>query len=122
VGGFLLIEVHGARGADFLAGAALALLYEDALVTVDGIFQRHGLGVFHVGGFALGEPNIVGIDGFFGALLGAGAAADALGDIDVAGMLDQFDLEIPRFTPDLFDFAEGSQLDVQMPADLDQFG
>ena len=122
MGGFLLIEVHGARGADFLAGAALALLQEDALVAVDGIFQRHGLGVFHVGGLALGEPNVVGIDGFFGALLGAGAAADALGDIDVAGMLDQFDLEIPRLTPDLFDFAESSQLDVQMPADLDQFG
>jgi hypothetical protein len=122
VGGFLLIEVHGARGADFLAGAALALFYKDALVAVDGIFQRHGLGVFHVGGLALGEPNIVGIDGFFGALLGAGAAADALGDIDVAGVLDQFDLEVPRLTPDLFDFAESSQLDVQMPADLDQFG
>ena len=122
MGGFLLIEVHGARGADFLAGAALALLYKDALVAVDGVFQRHGLGVFHVGGLALGEPDVVGIDGFLGALLGAGAAADALGDIDVAGMLDQFDLEVPRLTPDLFDFAESSQLDVQMPADLDQFG
>jgi hypothetical protein len=37
-------------------------------------------------------------------------------------MLDQFDLEIPRLTPDFFNFAERSQLDVQMPADLDQFG
>jgi hypothetical protein len=71
---------------------------------------------------ALGEPHVVFVLDFFGTLLGAGAAADALGDIDVAGVLDQFDLEVPRLTPDLFDFAESSQLDIQMPADLDQFG
>jgi hypothetical protein len=57
-----------------------------------------------------------------GTFLGAGAAADALADVDVAGVLDELHLEVARFTPDLFDFAEGSQLDVQMPADLDQFG
>jgi len=37
-------------------------------------------------------------------------------------VLDELHLEVARFAPDLFDFAEGSQLDVQMPADLDQFG
>jgi len=37
-------------------------------------------------------------------------------------MLDQFNFEIPRLTRDVLDFTESSQLDVQMPADLDQFG
>jgi hypothetical protein len=36
-------------------------------------------------------------------------------------VLDELDLEVPRLTRDLLDLAEGSQLDVQMPADLDQF-
>jgi hypothetical protein len=36
-------------------------------------------------------------------------------------MLDELDLKISSLAPYIFDFAEGSQLDVQMPADLDQF-
>jgi hypothetical protein len=122
VKGFLLVEVHGPHGADLLAGAALALFNIDALIPVDGVFQRHRLGIFYIGRLTLGEPHVVSIDGLLGALLGAGAAADALGNIDVAGMLDQFNFEIPRLTRDVLDFAESSQLDVQMPADLDQFG
>jgi len=37
-------------------------------------------------------------------------------------MIQNLDLEIARLTADGFDFAEGSQLDIEMPADLDQFG
>jgi hypothetical protein len=37
-------------------------------------------------------------------------------------VLQKLDLEVSRLAFDFLDFAEGSQLDVQMPADLDQFG
>jgi hypothetical protein len=36
-------------------------------------------------------------------------------------VFEQFDFKISRFSLDIFYFAERSQLDVQMPADLDQF-
>jgi hypothetical protein len=51
----------------------------------------------------------------------AGRAARALVLDDVPGLLDQGDLEIPCFSFNVFDFGEGENLDIWMPADLDQF-
>jgi hypothetical protein len=36
-------------------------------------------------------------------------------------LLEQLYLKMTRLAFYIFDFTEGSQLDVQMPADLDQF-
>jgi len=59
VKGFLLVEVHGPHGADLLAGAAFALFNKvDALIPVDGVFQRHRLGVFHIGALRLESPTL----------------------------------------------------------------
>jgi hypothetical protein len=37
-------------------------------------------------------------------------------------VLQELDGEIPRRARDVLDFGERSQLNIQMPADLDQFG
>jgi hypothetical protein len=37
-------------------------------------------------------------------------------------MLGQLDFKITRFTANAFDFSKGQKFDIDMPADLDQFG
>jgi hypothetical protein len=53
---------------------------------------------------------------------GAVAAAGALDRINVTGMFGESDGEISRLTFNGFYFTVCYQVDVQMPADLDQFG
>jgi hypothetical protein len=57
-----------------------------------------------------------------GADFQAGAAAGALGGIDIAGFLFQGGGEIPGFAGDILQFGKREQLDVGVPADLDQLG
>jgi len=117
-----LIEIHCVGRAQLFAGPAFAFVQPDAIVPIDGIFQGNGLGIRHIGGFALDKAHVVGIADLFGTLFGTFAAGNALALIDIAGMIQDLDLEITGLAADGFDFAEGSQLDVEMPADLDQFG
>ena len=117
----LLVEIDRSHRTDFFTGTAPVFLDVDAAVSVDAVFERHRLGVLHEGGPALAEPGVVSVDDLLGALFGTGAAADAQGLIDVAGLAGDIDGKTADFPLDLLDFAEGSQLDVQMPADLDQF-
>jgi len=42
--------------------------------------------------------------------------------INISGVVDQRDLEISRLTLHAFDFTAHHQIDIYMPADLDQFG
>jgi len=42
--------------------------------------------------------------------------------IDKPRFVGQCDCKIPWFTPNCLDFRVCDQVDVQMPADLDQFG
>jgi hypothetical protein len=37
-------------------------------------------------------------------------------------MLGQLDFKIARFTANALDFGKGQKFDIDMPADLDQFG
>ena len=97
----LLVEVHGAGGTEFLTGLAFAALFEvNAGVLVNGKFQRHRLGIKHIGGFAVTQPLVEFIGNFLGALLGADAAGDAFGRVDEPGPLLHGYLEIPRLTGD----------------------
>jgi len=64
----------------------------------------------------------MGIGNFFGAFFRAGAAGDALFHIDESRALNQIDLKVALFATKVFDFAEREYIDIDMPADLDQFG
>jgi len=65
--------------------------------------------------------------GFLGHLgnrtiVNTGPATGAQIRYDGAGALFDLDLEITRFAFDRFQIGIGDQFDIQMPADLDQYG
>ena len=58
----------------------------------------------------------------FGAFFCAQTACNALVHIHIARVLQHLDAETPFTARNLLDVAQGEQLDILMPADLDQFG
>ena len=94
----------------------------DAVVGIDGIFERHGLGIFHISRFSLGQTHIIGVDDLLGAFVRADTACDAFVFYDKPGMFQDLHREMARFPVDRFDFTQCDDLYIQMPADLDQFG
>ena len=119
----LLGEIHRPGGAKFFAGFAFAALLEiNAGVFVYGILGGHRLGIAQVSRFTLGQAQVVFIGHFLRAFLGAQAAGNALGHIDIARHLAHLDREITRLAADADDLGRGHDLDVNMPADLDQLG
>ena len=105
----------------FLTGFAFAANQIDALLGIQGIFKRNGLGILHVCRFALVKARLVFIGNFFGTFFGTDAAGDTFFHINVTRVLDQFDLKIACFAANTFDFRECQQFDIDVPADLDQF-
>ena len=119
---FRVLEVDGAGRAEFFAGPALALGQIDAVFGIDGILQRHRLGIRDVNRFAVDQAFVVFICYPFGTLLGAQAAGDALVHVHIARVLENGDREVSLFAGNCGDFGQGEQFDVDVPADLDQFG
>jgi hypothetical protein len=118
----LIFEVDGAGRAEFFAGFALALEEIDAGIGIDRVFERHRLGILHVNGFAFAQAAVIGVGNFLGTFFGTGIAGNALFHVDVTGVLGQFDFKIALFAVNALNFAERQQFDVDVPADLDQFG
>jgi hypothetical protein len=56
------------------------------------------------------------------AVFDTGAAACTKIHVDAARTLVDFDLEIPLFTRNALDIRKGNEFNVDVPADLDQFG
>jgi hypothetical protein len=56
------------------------------------------------------------------AVFDTGAAPGTKIHIDAASTLIDFDLKIPFFPRNGVHFSESNQFDVDVPADLDQFG
>jgi hypothetical protein len=92
------------------------------LIRVDRIFKGNCLGILNINRLAFGQPAVVRVGDFFGAFFRAQTTGDTLVRVYIAGVLDQLDLEIALCTADAFDFGKGEKFDVDMPADLDQFG
>jgi hypothetical protein len=80
------------------------------------------LSILHVNRLAFGQARVICVGNFLGAFFRTGAAGDAFVHIDVTRMLGQLDFKITRFTANAFDFSKGQKFDIDMPADLDQFG
>jgi hypothetical protein len=118
----LIIKVDGIGRAELFTGFTFAADEIDALIGVDGVFQRYGLSILYVNRLAFGQSTVVCIGNFFGAFFRAQAAGDAFIRIHIARILDQLDLEIARISADAFYLGKGEKLDVDVPADLDQFG
>jgi hypothetical protein len=80
------------------------------------------MGVVLVDRLALGEPLVVVVGGLDGADLGALAAARAFGEVHVTGVFADDRGEVPGLALQFNEFRIGEQIDVDVPADLDQFG
>ena len=126
--GFLLFKVDGSLFTEFLACFAFALfaringLEVQTGFSVDRILQGHRLSEGDVNGLALVLTQIKLVRDFFGALLSTNTAPDAFVFINVPGNFQDFDLEISGVATDAFNFGKGDEVNVGVPADLDQLG
>ena len=117
----LIIELDGVCRAEFLACPAFSLLKEDTVFRVNGIFEWDGLGIFYVGGLALGQSGFIFVYDLFRALFRTHAAGDTFVRIHITRVLGELDFKIPLFSGYTLNFCKSEQLDVDVPADLDQF-
>jgi hypothetical protein len=117
-----LFEIDRVGGTEFLAGSAFPLLEINAFLRVNGVLEGNRLGVLDVNRLAFDQPLVEGVIHLFGTFFSTGPAADALVHPDIAGVFEDLHLEISGGSFHISDFAEGQQFDIEMPADLDQFG
>jgi len=99
----LVVEVYCTRGTKLLTGAAFPFLEIDAMVFIDDILERHGLGVLHIHGLSLHEAFIVFTVHFLRAFFSAGAAGNALLQVYIAGAFENPYFEVPLCTADIQD-------------------
>jgi hypothetical protein len=119
---FLLGKIDCACRTELLASPAFAFLEIDTVVPIDAILQRHGLRVLDVNGLARDQVLVVGIIHLFRAFLSTCPARNTLARVHKSGMLENAYGKIAGYAADGRDLRQGQDFDVEMPADLDQFG
>ena len=80
-----------------------------------------GLGIFLKNRLSLPEALIIFIGQCNGADMGAVATGRAFCGINIAGMFSNKDSEVAFRAIDLLHFSTSDEVDIRMPADLDQF-
>ena len=93
----------------------------DAVIRINHIFERYCLGILHIDGFAFSQALVVFILDLAGASLGTDPAGDTFIHVHIARTLTDSYCKIPRITLNGFHIRQGDEIDVQVPADLDQF-
>jgi hypothetical protein len=88
----------------------------------DGIAAGDGLGVLFKGRLAPGKTLVVLVGQLDGADFGAFPATGTFGQVYEAGLLPELGFKIPGFSVQSQYLGIGQEFDVQVPADLDQFG
>jgi hypothetical protein len=119
---FLVLKVDGLGRTEFLADLASSFREKDAVDRVDGIFQRNRLGILDVNRFSLADARIVLIINLRRAFLRAKATGDTFLRVHIPGVLNHLDLKISFLPGDALHLRQRQELNIQMPADLDQFG
>jgi len=87
----------------------------------DGVSARVSLSVTFIGDFPVVQSQVEQIGHFNGTSIGAVAASGAGVQVNMASLLVNNGGEIALFTAYLLDFTERQELNIYMPADLDQF-
>jgi len=115
-----LVKINSFIFADTLADAAFLFLeIKTAFIYIRD--ERDSLRIIDVDGliFRYGLVELVRV--LHRAVFHAGGTTPAFVLVDIAGLLDQCDLEITSLAFDATDFGVGQYLDVLLPVDLDQF-
>ena len=119
---FFLIEIHGIGRTEFHTGLAFTFFKIDTVVCVNDIFEGYGLGILYIDCLAFGKTLVIFIVYLAGAFCGAYAAGDAFIHIHVAGAFTNGYRKMPCLAFNRYNIRQCDQVNVQMPADLDQFG
>jgi hypothetical protein len=119
---FLLAEIDCPGRAELLAGSTFPFFKVDTMGAVNGVFQGNGLWILHIGRFAGVQSLIKGIFHLSRTFLGANPTRNTLIHINVAWELPQRYRKTSRFPLQIFYLRQGMKLNIQVPADLDQFG
>jgi len=119
---FLILKIDRLGWTKFFTGLASPLRKKDTVDGVNGILQGNGLRIFHMDRFSLGKTRIIFTIHFGRAFLSTETAGNTFRRIHIAWVLNDFDFKIPLFPGDALHLGEGQELNVEMPADLDQFG
>jgi hypothetical protein len=126
--GFFLLKINGIIFTELLAGLTFSLLASingleiEAMIPVYGVLQGNGLGKRDIHSLALTHAQVENIGHLFGAFGGTNAAPYALVFINIARMRGNLHLEVTCFAANAVYFSQGDEVDVGVPADLDQFG
>ena len=115
-------KVHRPGGAELLAGSTGTLHEMEAFLFINGVLQGNGLGVQNIGGFPGSESLVEGIGYFDFTFFCTNAAGDAFFRVNVAGPLPYLYLKMARLPGYPGDVSQGVELDIVVPADLDQLG
>ena len=83
---------------------------------------RNGLGIGFECGLTIRQPHIIFAGSGYRADLGTVSASRACVIVNVSRTFAQIYLKVTLFSINVFDVGAGVQLNVDMPADLDQFG
>ena len=117
-----LIEIDRVMFADTLADRTFFILQIKAGFRVYIGNQRNRLGKIDMDGFVQRKILIIGIRDFYRTVLYTGTTTRAVVLDNVSGLFNQGDLEVSCFPFYTINFSIGQDLDIGMPADLDQFG
>jgi hypothetical protein len=119
---FFILEIDGLGRTELLTDLASSFGEKDTVNGIDGILQWNGLRILHVDGFSLAEACIVLIIYLRRTFLSTEATSDTFLRVHITGILDDFDFKISLLPRDALHLRKGQELNVKMPADLDQFG
>ena len=92
------------------------------MVWINGILQGHGLGILHMGRVTLVQTHVVFVVNLLGAPFRTGAAGNAFVCVDVSGVRSDAYGKISANAGYFLNFGKSEKLNVDVPADLDQFG
>jgi hypothetical protein len=115
-------EIDGLGRTKLFTSLALAVFKIDAVGRVDGVFEWYSLIVGHIDRLAFNEFFVKGIMDLLWAFFRAQTARNALVHLHIARVLQHLDGEKTFMARNVSDLTLGEQLDIGMPADLDQFG
>ena len=118
---FRVIKVNGTGRTEFFTGPAFSLLQINTVVRIDGIFQGYSLGIWHIDRLAFDQFFIINVIHLFGTLFCTDTAGNAFFCVHIPGMLNNSYRKITLLTRNISQFRKGEQLNIDMPADLDQF-
>jgi hypothetical protein len=103
-----------ARGAGQTAGGLIQLL--------NGKGTRYGLGISLIGGLSVAQTLIILTGQYYRTYVDAITTGRTFGSINITWGFADSNLEIPFIAFNLLYIGTGDQVDIKMPADLDQFG